>query len=181
MITLITGGSASGKSIFAEECLLNTGMTTRLYMATMIPWDEESQQRIEKHQNMRLQKGFQTVELHTGLGNWSLTETDISASAGQSAILLECISNLAANEQYLVGGTANEICVRIIDGIKHLQKEVRHLIIVTNEVFSDGIQYGEETRSYLKILGDINRILGNMADEVIEVVYGIPVQVKHKG
>ena len=48
-----------------------------------------------------------------------------------------------------------------------------------NEVFSDGIYYDDETMRYIKYLGEINVKLGKEADNVIEVVYSIPVY--HKG
>ena len=38
--------------------------------------------------------------------------------------------------------------------------------------------YSEETRTYQKILGETNQKIGEMADQITEVVYGIPVPVK---
>ena len=52
-------------------------------------------------------------------------------------------------------------------------------MVVTNEIFSDGIEYDEETLRYQKYLGQINAGLAKMADLVVEIVYGIPVV--HKG
>ena len=51
-------------------------------------------------------------------------------------------------------------------------------MIVTNEIFSDGILYDRETRRYQKLLGSLNRRLAARADRVTEVVYGIPLTVK---
>ena len=42
-----------------------------------------------------------------------------------------------------------------------------------------GILYEEESEQYKKELGQINQKLAEMAEEVVEVVYGIPVW--HKG
>ena len=50
---------------------------------------------------------------------------------------------------------------------------------VTNEIFSDGILYEGESEKYKEQLGQINCNLAEMADAVVEVVYGIPVW--HKG
>ena len=66
MMTLVTGGSGSGKSEYAER-LAAAGGTPRIYVATMIPWDDEGRRRIEKHRAMRAGKGFETVECYTGL------------------------------------------------------------------------------------------------------------------
>ena len=57
-------------------------------------------------------------------------------------------------------------------------KQCRHLVIVTNEVFSDGNVYDSETMEYIRCLGMINAALAGMADQVIEVVCGIPVPLK---
>ena len=46
MMILITGGSASGKSAFAEDKLLSFGDKKRYYLATMAVWDEECRERI---------------------------------------------------------------------------------------------------------------------------------------
>ena len=67
MIHLITGGSGSGKSAFAEASIVALGEAQRFYIATMYPFDEESFRRIERHRNMRKEKKFTTVECYTGL------------------------------------------------------------------------------------------------------------------
>ena len=36
----------------------------------------------------------------------------------------------------------------------------------------------EETKKYIGLLGKINQELGKMADQVTEVVYGIPIKIK---
>ena len=42
MMTVVTGGSGSGKSAFAEEKIVSFGPAKRIYIATMHPYDEES-------------------------------------------------------------------------------------------------------------------------------------------
>jgi adenosylcobinamide kinase/adenosylcobinamide-phosphate guanylyltransferase len=50
------------------------------------------------------------------------------------------------------------------------------LVIVTNELFSDGINYGDDlTQEYLSVLAEINRELAKRAEEVYELVCNIPV------
>ncbi|MDD6075101.1 MAG: bifunctional adenosylcobinamide kinase/adenosylcobinamide-phosphate guanylyltransferase, partial [Clostridium sp.] len=41
MFSLITGGSGSGKSEYAENLARETGGTRLIYLATMRVWDEE--------------------------------------------------------------------------------------------------------------------------------------------
>jgi adenosylcobinamide kinase/adenosylcobinamide-phosphate guanylyltransferase len=61
-----------------------------------------------------------------------------------------------------------------------LQKQAAHLVLVTNEVFSDGIVYDPDTIQYQKQLAKINQVLAAEADEVTEVIYGIPWKLKAK-
>ena len=64
MVTLILGGSGSGKSAFAEDYIIkhNNGGKT-YYLATMQSGDDpETRKRIERHQMMRNEKGFLTIE-----------------------------------------------------------------------------------------------------------------------
>ena len=56
---------------------------------------------------------------------------------------------------------------------------MKHLFIVTNEIFSDGIEYDDKTQRYLRYLGQINQAMATQADIVTEVVYGIPVTIKN--
>lgn len=170
MFLVITGGSGSGKSAYAEQCVLDFGPAERIYIATMYPFDEECDRRIRRHREMRRQKQFSTLECYTGL-----KEADIPED---SVVLLECMSNLTANEMYQEGGAGERTVEEILAGIRYLQKRVRHLVVVTNEIFSDGIDYDSETVRYQSYLGQINSEMGRMADRVTEVVYGIPITVK---
>lgn len=171
MLFLITGGSGSGKSEYAEEMVVKLEEAPRLYIATMYPFDEECHERIRRHRAMRAEKGFATLECYTGL-----KDADVS---GYGTVLLECMSNLVANELYQEGG-AKERCVEaVLEGILKIRKQCRHLLIVTNEIFSDGIEYDRETRRYQEYLGRINRQIAEMADAVVEVVYSVPLV--HKG
>ncbi len=67
MLTLVSGGSASGKSEFAESLVVSSPCTQRFYLATMIAFDEECRRRIARHRRMRAEKNFETIEIPTGL------------------------------------------------------------------------------------------------------------------
>ena len=198
MLYIVTGGSGSVKSEYAEQtavqCRNRTGGTL-WYLATMRIWDDEGRKRVERHRRMRAAKGFETIERYTGLETLELRETfeelnpagldaeqetdslkywESRRVAQKQVLLLECMSNLVLNEFYDQENGAEE---RILQGIKHLQKQCGDLIIVTNEIFSDGVTYEPESERYIELLGRINRELGQMADSVTEVVYGIPLAV----
>jgi adenosylcobinamide kinase/adenosylcobinamide-phosphate guanylyltransferase len=136
----------------------------------MVPYGEEGRQRVERHRKLRQDKQFDTVECYTGLEGLDLPPDSI--------VLLECMSNLVANEIYEKDGAGEDTAEAVCRGVCHLQQQVRHLFLVTNEVFSDGITYDPETMRYLSYLGAVNQKLAGAADTVTEVVYGIPVRIK---
>ena len=116
---------------------------------------------------MRAKKNFQTLECYTGL-------KDLKVPAG-SCVLLECMSNLVANEMYQDQGAKEKTVEEVMEGIRSLAGQARELVIVTNEIFSDGIQYSPETIQYQAFLGQIDQAIAKMAVNVTEVVYGIPL------
>ena len=169
MRTVVTGGSASGKSRYAED-LLSSFPGNKYYIATMQPQDEECYVRIEKHRSMRADKGFSTLECYTGLSSLNLP--------GHGAVLLECLGTLTANEMFSELGTGKDTYEAIMAGIYHLQKQTAELIVVTNDVFCDGYNDVGDTLRYLETLAALNQSLANRFERVIEVVCGIPVTLK---
>ena len=63
-------------------------------------------------------------------------------------------------------------------GIASIREQCANLIVVTNEVFSDGAVFDEWTTQYLECLGSVNCAMARDADCVAEIVYGIPVILK---
>ena len=170
MMVVVTGGSGSGKSAFAENTVLNFGDHPRYYIATMYPFDEESYRRIDRHRKMRAEKKFETVECYTGCKNLTFPS--------DAVVLLECMSNLAANEMFQENGARANTVREIMEGIRHIRDQVAHLVVVTNEIFSEAAVYEGDTVTYQNYLGQINCRMAEMADTVVEVVYGIPVYHK---
>ena len=65
MLILVTGGSGSGKSEYAEGIAVSLAEREGLplyYIAAMKPYGEEGKRRVERHRRLRAGKGFQTVE-----------------------------------------------------------------------------------------------------------------------
>lgn len=189
MLHIVYGGSASGKSSYAESFAMSLqGEGRLLYIATMYPYkwntteiDPETMQRIERHRAMRADKGFDTVECYR--------HVEHIVAKRQDVLLLECMSNLLANEMYLepdsnagsdMAETMSPVSNKIVQTLIDLSTRVQELVIVTNDVFSDGgsLTYDESTREYVKNLAEINCALAREAATVTEVVCGIPVIVK---
>ena len=121
MFILVTGGSGSGKSAYAESEIVKLGEGNRFYLATMMSFDEESRKRIARHRRMRADKKFETIECYTGLKNIVLP--------GDSIVLLECMSNLVANEMFSDEGAGEHTVKEVLLGVRHLKEQVRHLEI----------------------------------------------------
>ena len=196
MMVLVVGGSGSGKSSYAEKVTVslaqesvkeitkseNTSLSDfklnipkKYYLATMQVFDDEGRKKVERHRNLRSGKGFFTIEQPTRISGALEKMED-----GDRTVLLECISNLTANEMFSEKKTMTEIQVteNVIRDIKMLKEQTNHLVVVSNNIFEDGTTYDETTTKYIRAMGKINQKLAALADRVVEVVAGIPVTLK---
>ena len=171
MLILVTGGSASGKSAHAERLLCEHAAGSRLYLATMQPFGAAAQKRIARHRALRQGKGFQTVERPLNLAGLELPRR-------YDGILLEDLGNLLANELFAPEGAKDAAFGSILAGIDHLQDCCETLVVVTDEIFADGIDYPPETARYICDLAALNRALATRAGVVYESVCGILLPLK---
>ena len=172
MIHLVTGGSGSGKSEYGEGLILDIPDGERFYIATMESSGREAERRIARHRKLREGKGFFTIERPRDLGGLILP------GEGRKNVLLECVSNLAANERFAPQGAGEGARAAILVGFDTLLSQAELVVAVTNEVFSDGTDYDPATLDYLDLLGGLNAALAARADRVVEVVCGLPILQK---
>ncbi len=172
MLILIIGGSGSGKSEIAEKICTNLKSSKLYYIATMKIWDKECEKRVQKHKIQRKNKGFITVEAPENI------ENSINSIEKVSTALLECIGNLIANEQF--SENSENPVKKICNGLEILQNHIENLIIVSNEVFSDSLNYDSETIQYIKNIAEINKNIARKADIVVEICCGLPIIYKGK-
>ncbi len=171
MTTLVIGGAASGKSAYAEGLL--EGAENKLYIATMQPLGADAAARIARHRALRAEKGFQTLERFTALG--CLTQAELPEGA---SVLLEDLGNLAANELFSLQGAGQDAEPAILDAVALLTCRSKELVVVTNDLFADGVAYDADTKRYLRLLGRCNAQIADRFDRVVEVVCGIPIPLK---
>lgn len=176
MMTLIIGGSGSGKSAYAEDCLCSlSGEKKKYYIATMQVCDAESEKKMERHRGLRNGKNFFTIEQFR-----DIEKAAEKMEAGEKTALLEDVANLTANEMFAdkIPETEEAVTEKIVKGIATISRELAHFVIVSNNVFEDGKEYDGSAMAYIRAMGSINQKLAEMADEVVEVVVGIPLTVK---
>ena len=189
----MTGGSGSGKSAYAES-LLSSCEGIKYYIATMQIYVAEGEKKVERHRKLRVGKRFLTIESPMNVGKIEFAcageveqaqyrqeaERKVQGSSEKKSALLECMSNLTANEMFTKDGmkSEEEVVEKIVSEMQTLSQKLDNLVIVTNNVFEDGVIYDAGTMEYLKALGRINAALARLADRVAEVVVGIPVELK---
>ena len=173
MRIIVTGGASSGKSEIAEQLAQKISNGSMAYIATMACIDNECLLKIKKHQAMRKNKGFTTIEATHEISQCQKKLENVDT------VLIECLSNLLANELFIAGKSEEGACKQIFSDINVLSERVNNIIIVSNDIFSDMAKYDEITSRYVKTLGFLNSELARSASVVIESVCSIPII--HKG
>lgn len=176
MIVFITGGAKNGKSSYAQRLAVKlAGNGPRYYIATMIPVDEEDNDRIRRHIADREGLGFETVEQGRDILN-CLPRVDENA-----AFLLDSVTALLMNELFLppdyrLNPEAKEKCAR---ELAQFSRSVKNIVLVSDYIYSDALRYDETTEAYRKALADIDRKLAEISDVVLELSAGNVIV--HKG
>ncbi len=168
-ITLLTGGSRSGKSRFAQTAA--SAYKRRTFVATAIACDEEMVMRIARHQEER-GEDFHTVEAPIRLAD------AIRSSAGDSdVILVDCLTVWTGNLLY-----ERERGVNPEEHIKRLLAVLRtppcDMFIVTNEVGMGIVPDNAIAREFRDLAGKLNQQVAAIADTVILMVSGLPLYLK---
>ena len=168
MIYLITGGERSGKSRYAQNLALQLSETP-IYVATSRKWDDDFQNRIDRHQQERDER-WTNIEKEK-----HLSEIDFS---GKTA-LIDCVTLWLTN--FFVD-TKNDVLLSLEEAKKEFlsiaNQENVNLIIVTNEI---GMGVHADThigRKFTELQGWMNQFLASKADEVVLMVSGIPIKIK---
>ena len=169
MLLFVLGGSGSGKSEYAEKRIIEAGEMPRYYVATMEPFGEEGEKRINRHRKLRAGKGFETIECATHIEQLQLPK--------KGAVLLEDLSNLLANEIWSENGRgwSQDLSEDICRSIERLADGQQLTVVVGNDIHRDGEPQAPEMEQYASLLAECQTRLAALADEVVEVVCGIPI------
>lgn len=165
MLVFISGGVRSGKSSYGEELAGRMSGGRKVYLATSEPYDSEMEDRIKHHQEQRRGKGFFTIEKSRNIG-----ELEVQIDNGDT-ILLDCLGNLLANEMF-GESKADDLIKKICSDIFKLNDRAGNLIVISNDVFSDGCGYQDSVLEYIDKLAKIHIEIVKAADMAVECVFG---------
>lgn len=179
-VILVTGGSRSGKSTFAEKLLEDKDDV--LYIATSIVTDKEMEKRVQKHKERRNSK-WGTYEGYKALDK-------IIKEDNHKYIMLECVgtmvTNLMFDKDYDFDTMSQEDIAKLSYQIKsEVEKLIlvakennKELIIVTNEVGWSLVSEHRLGRIFSDMLGNLNQLIANLSEEVYLVACGLPLKLK---
>ena len=170
MNVLVTGGSASGKSLYAEQLACHLS-PTRIYLATMSPEGHEAQRRIARHRAQRADGGFATIECNGTLPRCRF----------DGVVLLDDLGNLVAQALFAQDGTTadpSSVLDRLDREVAGLFGHADHVVVVGNEVGAEGRSLYAGTRTWVELMGSLACKTAARADAVVEVTAGIPCLLK---
>ncbi len=168
-LVLVTGGVRSGKSRYALE-LAGAGAGGVLFAATAMPTDPEMVERISNHRSER-PGDWRTVEVVSG------RLADGLAGAPEAVLLLDCLG-LYVGRRLMEGASGEEAAAEAREAAVVAVREYDHAVFVTNEVGWGLVPENELGRLFVESLGAANRLVADLADEVMLMVSGIAVRLK---
>lgn len=166
--TLVLGGARSGKSVYAEKLVENSGKPL-IYIATGEALDDEMHQRIAGHQARR-GEGWKTVEapLHVCPA--------LSLAAPGSVVLVDCVtlwvSNLMAADCD-VEAEVRKLC-QLLDSL------TSDVVIVSNEVGLGIVPENALARRFRDEAGRANQMIAEACDRVVFVAAGQALMMKEE-
>jgi adenosylcobinamide kinase/adenosylcobinamide-phosphate guanylyltransferase len=170
-ITLIIGGCRSGKSRYAIEAANQFATRDKIFIATSVPFDEEMKDRIGRH---RAERGnhWETVEAPVGLSD------AIGSNRGEGHVLLvDCLTLWVNN---LLMETTDETVLQenFSELLETLNQIDCPIYLVSNEVGTGIVPENPLARQFRDLAGGLNQAIASLADDVVWMVAGIPVQIK---
>lgn len=167
MIHFITGGERSGKSSYAQSLALSYSQNP-VYLATAKIWDENFQERVDRHKSDRDER-------------WTNIEETLEVSKvlpEKRVVVFDCVTLWLTN--YFVKFKNNKLAsleaakaeferLKLYDG---------KLIIISNEIGMGLHGESKMARDFVELQGWINQHIAKVSDNVTFMVSGIPLNVK---
>jgi histidinol-phosphate/aromatic aminotransferase/cobyric acid decarboxylase-like protein/adenosyl cobinamide kinase/adenosyl cobinamide phosphate guanylyltransferase len=166
-LTLIIGGTRSGKSARAEALATATGHPVR-YVATADPSDGSMRARIAAHAARRPPE-WTTLEVSASLNG------ALDGAAG-SCVLVDGLGPWIANAQHRANGAdARDAVLADLDRLVAAAAEGADVIVVAEQAGQGLLPIDEVARAWLDLLGEATQRLAAAADRVELVIAGRPL------
>lgn len=166
-IILITGGTRSGKSSYAEQ-LAKSLAEHPVYLATAHVEDEEFRERVRIHQERR------------GL-EWTNWEEEIWLSrrdATERVVLIDCVTMWLNNLFFHFNDDLEKSLETLKTEFLKFTTPNATYIFVTNEIGMGGTSPNDIQRKFTDLQGWANQFIASKADEVFLMVSGLPLKIK---
>lgn len=165
-LSLITGGAASGKSVFAEGLVRGTGRNL-VYVATAQAFDDEMREKLALHKDRRGLE-WRTVEEPFDLGR------ALATIGGDTAVLVDCVTMWLSNH-LLAQSDPTKVEAELMAGLERCEAPV---VLVTNEVGHCVVPENALARQFRNAQGRLNQRLAAKAGLVVHVISGLPHVLK---
>ena len=174
-VHLVLGGARSGKSRFAEEAATESGKEV-VYIATATVYDDEMQQRINRHINDR-PTHWLTIEQPL-----LLAQALKQYAQNDVCVLVDCLTLWLTNVLMAEQDQSTSGIKSLVDYKKELLDILAGLpgqvILVSNEVGQGIVPMGELSRRFVDEAGWLHQDIARIAEKVTLVVAGLPMALK---
>jgi adenosylcobinamide kinase/adenosylcobinamide-phosphate guanylyltransferase len=166
-ITLVLGGTRSGKSNFAQS-LAEESNRQLVYIATAEAFDEEMSDRIARHKQDRGSR-WTTVEEPLDIA------AVITAHSNQeTTLLIDCLTIWLSNVML-----AGQDVAAAVDGLAQaLSRASASIVLVSNEVGSGIVPESTLGRQFRDEAGWMNQRIAAAAEDVALITAGLPLWLK---
>jgi adenosylcobinamide kinase/adenosylcobinamide-phosphate guanylyltransferase len=177
-VHLVLGGARSGKSRFAEQAAIESAKNV-VYVATATVYDDEMQQRIDRHIDDR-PAHWLTVEEPLLLAKVLQQHAD-----KDTCLLVDCLTLWLTNVLMAEQSQANDNPA-VIRSLAEYKEELLatlaslpgQVVLVSNEVGQGIVPMGELSRRFVDEAGWLHQDIARIANKVTLVVAGLPMKLK---
>ena len=168
MKEFILGGARSGKSTFAQQRAITSGLGV-FYLATAQAGDAEMVERIARHRAERP-------------ADWGLVEEPLALAAALRAhahpnrcLLIDCLTLWLSN---LLAAGDDRLTVEIDALLDTLPTLPGHILLVSNEVGQGIVPANPLARRFRDEAGRLHQKIADRCDRAIFIMAGLPLILK---
>ena len=168
MKTLILGGARSGKSAFAQQQAIASGLEV-FYLATAQAGDAEMVERIARHRADRP-------------ADWGLVEEPLALAAAlrthahaNRCLLIDCLTLWLSN---LLAAGDDRLTMEVDALLDTLPTLPGHILLVSNEVGQGIVPANPLARRFRDEAGRLHQKIADRCDRAIFIMAGLPLILK---